>query len=90
MPAAHGHWRYSRVSIRGGCRRSIYRSASPVGDADSPSAAMGHLLAGRAVVVGQGAAALDRPAKTSPPQPPPRITTAAVTQADRRSKDHLT
>src|ERR1700722_7505188 len=41
--------------MRGGRGRRIYRSASPVGDAASSPAAMGRLLAGRAVVAGASA-----------------------------------
>src|SRR6266700_3232393 len=42
-------------SMRGGCGRGLRRSASPVQDAASSSAAMGRLLAGRAVVAGASA-----------------------------------
>src|ERR1700738_3525275 len=41
--------------MRGGAERCIYRSASAVRDAASPSAAMGCLLAGRAVMAGESA-----------------------------------
>src|SRR5450631_1512531 len=42
-------------SMRGDRGRCIHRSTSPVGDAASSSAAMGRLLAGRAVVAGASA-----------------------------------
>src|SRR5450631_2389001 len=42
-------------SMRGDRRRCIHRSTSPVRDAASSSAAMGRLLAGRAVVAGASA-----------------------------------
>ena len=47
-----GRWRcFPRIDARPR-RRCVDRSASPVGDAASSSAAMGRLLAGRAVVAG--------------------------------------
>src|SRR5450631_123159 len=54
-------------SLRGGRGRCIRRSASPVRDAASSSAAMGRLLAGRAVVAGASArSVLDRSAAAEP------------------------